>query len=585
MSDRKTIELTPLEKDDRTDEIQKLFPAALRQESGYAKLDETKRTAVEAVMERLAAMRFDSLDGFKSVARSLLQPVAPELGNYIDIAADNAKDALPETAGVLVIYTGGTIGSAPKDPDDPESPQVVRPWKELKRAAPQLGTLGYPVDAVSFVEPLDSCNVGPEHWRAMAQVIQEHYDRYAGFVVLHGTDSMVYTASALAFMLQELAKPVVITGSQIAGVVNARNDAHQNMVTAIMLANSTAHNLPPIPEVIIAFGNRILRGCRAKKMNVTSYQGFDTPNYAHLGVCGDHVAIERKHIRRPSVLPLQVYDRMDTNVITVEVFPGMQNSQVLANVLRDENLKGVVVKAYGAGNIPTQPAFLNLFKEFIDKGGVVVVTTSVPTGQVVMGLYETSQVLLDRGLIGGFDITSEAALCKLMMLLGNYPDDPATVRRLMQQSLVGEQSLTLESSLFEAAGAVSAGSTTKLKDVPLASCDDPERIDSVMLRFVNARLDPGAGEKATLRLKLNGHQEVGTFNRERVPQGALVADDSVGESLAIDLTRYKESFLSKAAGSSSRLGGHQMVGFEIGLEGEGAQFSWDSAELNIYVQD
>lgn len=578
-----TVETLPLEKDDRIDEIQKGFATALKAESGYAKLTAEKRVAVGAVLETLAAMRFETLAGFQSVAESLLAPVAPEIKPYLGIALENTRAALPTVQGVLVIYAGGTIGSAPKDPADPDSPQVVKPWRELKIAAPRLSILGYPVDAISFVEPLDSCNVGPRHWRTMAQIIRDYYADYAGFVILHGTDTMGYTASALAFMLQELGKPVVVTGSQIAGIVNPRNDAHQNMVTAIMLANPAPNNLPLIPEVIVAFGNRILRGCRTKKMDVTSYQGFDSPNMKPLGEAGDHFVINRAALRQVSQLPLQVLDRMDTHVITVEVFPGMQDSSVLKRILDDPELKGVVVKAYGAGNIPTNPEFLNLFRDFVKNGGVVVVVTGVPSGAVEMGLYETSQVLVDRGLIGGFDLTAEAALCKLMLLLGNYPGDPVMVKRLMQQSLVGEQSLSLEITRYTGVGKVSADGLTALPAAELASCEEAERIERVLLRFENAQLDTGAAETATLVLSLSSGELLGRFKRERVPAQSLVKDDETGESLAIDLTKHKQLFVTRA--TAGRMAAKQTLGFQVRLEGEGANFTWEGAELNIYVQD
>lgn len=578
-----TVNILPLEKDDRIDEIQKGYAAALKGESGYVKLAAEKRATVDEVLNTLATMRFETATGFLAVAESLLAPSVPELKPYLFIALENTRASLPPVQGVLVIYAGGTIGSAPKDPADPDSPQVVKPWRELKMAAPKLSTLGYPVDAISFEEPLDSCNVGPRHWRTMAHIIRNHYADYAGFVILHGTDTMAYSSSALAFMLQELGKPVVITGSQIAGIVNPRNDAHQNMVTAIMLANPLPNKLPLIPEVIVAFGNRIIRGCRNKKMNVTSYQGFDSPNLAALGEAGDHFEINRAALRQPSQLPLQVLDRMDTHVITVEVFPGMQDSSVLGRILDDLELKGVVVKAYGAGNIPTNPEFLNLFRDFVKRGGVVVVVTSVPSGAVEMGLYETSQVLVDRGLIGGFDLTAEAALCKLMMLLGNYPNDPETVKRLMQQSIVGEQSLSLETTVYPGQGSVAAGGQANLPPTELASCEDAERISRVMLRFENAKLDTGAGDSARLVLALAGGEPLGSFKRERVPAQALVKDEETGESLAIDLTRHKELFIAKTAGG--RLGAKQTVGFQVRVEGDGASFAWSGAELNIYVQD
>ncbi|MBF0308714.1 MAG: asparaginase [Magnetococcales bacterium] len=587
------VALTDLEKDDRIDEVMRFFSQTLKQESAFAKLKSEQQEAVSAILQSLTKMRFENIASFQQVASSQLKTIAPELDRYVPIAIDNARGMLSEKQGVLVIYTGGTIGSAPKDPDDPESPQVVKPWKDLKNAGPMLGALGYPVDAVAFVDPLDSCNVGPPHWLAILRIIQANYSKYSGFVVLHGTDSMVYTASALSFMMLDLGKPVVITGSQIAGIVNPRNDAHQNMITAIMLANPEANNLEMIPEVIISFGNIIIRGCRSKKMNVIEYQGFDSPNYPRLGKAGDHIMIERKHLRKAPELDVEFMEDMDTNVIIVEVFPGMQHSPVLANILKDSNLRGVVLKAYGAGNIPTDPPFLNLFRDFIDRGGVVVCTTSCPAGEVVMGLYETSQVLVDRGIIGGFDITPEAALCKLMVLLGKYGNDINSVKKFMQQSMAGEQRLSLETSDLPGKKTLTQGASPIEISGNLNSVADPERIDRVMLRFKNARLFSGSTDpdhRVTIKLfndgetREHGENFLGAFPRRQVPAGALVQDESTGESLAIDLTLKKHLFLAKQ--SSARDRAKQKVRIGIALEGDaGASFAWEDAELNIYTME
>jgi L-asparaginase len=582
------VDVTPLERDERVDLLPRLFGPMLQRERAYAELPEAKRKEADAALAALTTMRFETREALEAVARTLLAAVSPGLANYIPIAMNAAAQALPSARGVLVIYTGGTIGSAPKDREDPESPQVVRPWQELKAASPQLGLLGYPVDAISFREPLDSCNVGPRHWRTMVSIIQQHYADYEGFVILHGTDSMVYTASALSFMLLDLSKPVVLTGAQVAGIVNPRNDAHQNMITAIMLANPRAHGQPIIPEVVVAFGNRIVRGNRAKKMNVVGYQGFDSPNYPALGEAGEFITIDRKQIRSVPETDLQVYDQLDTNVIMLEVFPGMQHSPILSNILQDQQLRGVVLKSYGAGNIPTDPPFLNLFRDFIRRGGVVVNVTSVPEGKVVMGLYETSQVLVDRGLIGGFDLTPEAAMCKLMMLLGTYEKDVTTVKRLMQRSVAGEQTLSLEVTTFPGNSETSAGgSPFVLPKQELQSIEEPERIDKVMLRFTNACLETAGSERATVRLSLDDGSPLGAFRRGKVPEGALVKDDTTGESLAIDLSTHKDRFVAKAAASRGRpLKASQRVGFSVQLEGSaGARFTWQSAELHVYYQD
>lgn len=582
MSDGKyAVEVTELEKDDRITALQAGFAESLRRESAFTKLKEQPIKDVNAILQQLEGMRFNDRSAFVTVAGALLKSVEQELVRYIEIVLDNVQKDLPQQKGVLVIYTGGTIGSAPKDMADPDSPQVVKPWRELKNASPKLSALGFPVDAISFQTPLDSCNVGPQHWQTIAGIIRDNYDDYTGFVILHGTDSMAYTASALAFTFQDLSKPIIITGAQIAGIVNARNDAHQNMITAVMLANPSMFNLPLIPEVVIAFGGRITRGCRTKKMNVTSFLGFDSPNYPAIGHSGDVIQIDTKHVRLPSEAGLNVLEKMDTNVIMLQAFPGMQHSQVTKNVLLDSNLKGVVLQAYGAGNIPTQVEFLDQFKQFIERGGIVVVTTMVPAGRVEMGLYETSQVLLDRGLIGAFDITPEAALCKLMILLGEYPDQPDDIKRLMQQSIVGEQSLSLETTAFASAGKLSDGGTVEMKSAALHSVDNEERIHRVILRFVDATLQTaGEDQKAIVSLTVGG--TVLHFNRLASGQDALGVG-SGGESLAIDLTKHKHLFVSKA--SNSKLGGKQSLQIQVGISGDQSALNWQRAELNIYISD
>jgi L-asparaginase len=580
-----TVRTTELEKDERVALLQSGLSRYLTQERGYLDLVADKKAKVDAILTSLLGMRFETRSNLETVARALLNNAAPELMPYIALALDKTVSSIADRKGVLVIYTGGTIGSAPKDPNDPDSPQVVRPWKELKQATPQMDRLGYPIDAISFSEPLDSCNVGPRHWRTMARLIEKYYNDYTGFVILHGTDSMVYSASALSFMLVNLAKPIVFTGSQVAGIVNPRNDAHQNIITALMLANPEAQRIPVVPEVVVAFGNLICRGNRARKMNVIGYQGFFSPNYDLLGDAGEFITIERKNIRPIPQTELEVHDKLDTNVIILEVFPGMQHSPILRNILQDENLRGVVLKSYGAGNIPTDPEFLDLFKKFVDGGGIVVNVTSVPEGEVVMGLYETSQVLIDRGIIGGFDLTPEAALCKLMMLLGEYGDDIGSVRGLMQQSLAGEQQLSLETTKFDTGGQVTAQAPRfDVRKAELLSTPDPDRIDKVMLRFNNARLDPGGAQYARIKLTLDSGESLGVFRKSRVPDHALSTGDTVGESVAVDLSNHKHLFVAKE--STGRIRVAHKIGFVVELEAEGtASFAWDSAELNIYTTE
>lgn len=582
----------PLERDDRADAIKSQFSKLLQQETGFTRLHPDAQAKVRSVLGSLMGMRFASRESLLTVVRALIVPLAPELERYLDLSMDAAAHELKSDKGVLVIYTGGTIGSAPKDELDPDSPQVVRPWADLKNALPNLSRLGYPIDAVAFEEPLDSCNVGPRHWLTLCQLIQTHYHEYEGFVILHGTDSMVFTASALAFMLQGLGKPVVLTGSQVAGIVNARNDAHQNVITAIQLANPLRHGIQFVPEVMIAFGNAILRGCRAKKFNVIGYQGFETPNYPHLGEAGEFVTINSKVARlEPSAPDLQVLDQLNPNVIMLEVFPGMQNSPILSNVLSDSNLRGVVLKSYGAGNIPTDSAFLLEFKRFIDKGGVVLNVTSVPEGEVVMGLYETSQILLDIGIIGGFDITPEAALTKLQVLLGNFGDDMPQVRRLLNQSIAGEQRLSIRATALPGNGVLLGdGGAARTGKAALSSIVDMDRIEKVMLRLQGVELKvPALGDLVQIEVKLDKPDGVDNFSvkvkrRGPIPEGVLVQNSEIGESMTFDLTIHKRFFVEVARGGA--IGVAQSIGFSLAMSAAaGTELRWNGAELNVFFRD
>tara|TARA_B100000609_G_scaffold154527_1_gene125830 strand:- start:828 stop:1907 length:1080 start_codon:yes stop_codon:yes gene_type:complete len=340
--------------------------------------------------------------------------------------------------GILLIYTGGTIGSAPQDPMDPHSPQIVMPWRDLKTSIPGLDRLGYPIDAISFAEPLNSCDIEPYHWQWMADIIAQRYDDYEGFVILHGTDTLAYTASMLSFMLGHLGKPVVVTGAQIGGVSFVRNDAHQNLLTAAMLAHPKAHGLKCIPEVMVCFGGRILRGNRTRKVDSFRFQGFDSPDLPWLGECGERIVLRPVYSLPIPSEPLRVRTEVERDVIMLEMFPGIQRAKILEAILSQQAPKGIVLRSFGAGNIPTEKGFLSTIQAYLGDGGVVVNVTGVGRGGVNMGLYDTNQQLLDLGIWSGFDMTPEAAMCKLMWLLGQEHDD---VQEIFQSSLVGELSM------------------------------------------------------------------------------------------------------------------------------------------------
>jgi L-asparaginase len=336
-----------------------------------------------------------------------------------------------ETHGVLVIYTGGTIGSKPRDPD-PDSPQVVVPWKVLEEATPELQVLkhrGLRVECEE-IHPLDSCNVGPAEWQQIASIIEKRYGEFEGFVILHGTDTMVYTASALSFMLRELAKPVILTGAQRSALVDVRNDATQNFITAILLASPSYTKIPKVPEVCIYFGGKLLRGNRTVKRDTAGYDAYESPNFPALGEVGDSILIHEKQIRSmpETGRRFNVRKSLDTNVTTVFVYRGIQQTDLAKRQLdglaerqsqRGDDLKAAVVMAYGTGNIPTLwPDWLENFRKARDQGMVIATVSQCKRGAVELGVYETSALLLELGFIAASDITLEAALCKLMVLLG-----------------------------------------------------------------------------------------------------------------------------------------------------------------------
>lgn len=421
------------------------------------------------------------------------------------IERDNRDEIQFPGKGVLVIYTGGTIGSAPKDRADPESPEIVYPWKEVKKSVLGLQNIGFRVDVVSFKDPLDSSNVGPRHWKAMAKTIEKYYGDYNGFVIAHGTDTMIYTASALSFMLVDLSKPVIITGSQIPALDKVRNDAEQNLITSLLIANPDYSRIPLVPEVCIFFRDKLIRGNRSKKLDASGYGAFDSPNYPVLGTAGDHIDIREFFVRKPAPVheankrPLRVYSALSTNVITIDVFPGMlENSEMFKKLFETPGLEGVVLRTYGAGNVPTEPKeLLRIVEKAVQKDGIIVVNvTQCSSGDVQQGLYDTSAVLQDMGVISGQDITAEAALCKLMNIIGNIRDYPelAEKKRAICKNQAGEQACTIATTVIDNKPAqvsskegVSGCYRSKAVHIDEFTSDS-QAYERVLIRFVGAEV-------------------------------------------------------------------------------------------------
>jgi L-asparaginase len=285
---------------------------------------------------------------------------------------------------------------------------------------------------------VDSCNIGPDYWVDVARVIAENYDRYEGFVILHGTDTMVYTASALSFMLEGLGKPVVLTGAQRSHLANVRNDALQNLLTSLLIANPRNSGLPLVPEVCVFFHEELLRGNRSRKVNSSGFAAFKSPDYPPLAVAGDSIVIDRRVVRPAPIGGLRLRGHIEPNVASVIFFPGIQEASILQDVLSDPRLKGVVLMTYGAGTVPSDSRVLGPITDAVRRGVVATAVTQCNGGRVELERYEASAKLLEAGVVSGRDMTPEAALVKLMVLLGDPELGPADIRRLLARDIAGE---------------------------------------------------------------------------------------------------------------------------------------------------
>ena len=338
-------------------------------------------------------------------------------------------------SSVLLIYTGGTIGMK----EDPRTGALTSfDLKGIVDEVPELRKFAMRIDSHTFTPLIDSSDIEPSLWQALARLIAQKYDAYDGFVILHGTDTMAYSASALSFMLDNLSKPVVFTGSQLP-IGRPRTDGKENLISAVEIATAKdSEGRAMVPEVCICFNSQLFRGNRSKKVNATGFDAFCSPNYPPLATAGINIKYNNGFIHRgqQNWHGLSIHTELDTRVSILKVHPGI-TGQAVRDILLGTGSRAVILETYGSGNAISKPWFLDIIREASESGKIILNVTQCLSGEVDMDIYATGRSLKEAGVVSGHDITTEAALGKLFYLMGTYAENDR-VKMLLDKNLKGE---------------------------------------------------------------------------------------------------------------------------------------------------